>query len=242
MNLKNLAVAFTVIALIILSTACGTDEKTEMSQEKNNKQVDNFAGSIAVLEPDVAEMDNVTDDQMHTFEAVIRKRLDTNGYYEATISLEENRQVRIEIPNNSDPDIINEILLHSPKLEFADADGNIIMDGSKKFISGAEYKENKSNSNGATEHCIEISFTDKGRETFKKATEAASQAETGKNYISIMLDGVVIMSPSVAAVIDSDVCIISGNYTKDEAQKVAMMIDAAQLPFSIKIVAISVVD
>ena len=121
------------------------------------------------------------------------------------------------------------------KLEFLDADKNVIMDGSKKYVSGAVSKYGQLSEGGSNEYYVQLSFSKEGQKVFKEATEKAVAATSeNKNYISIALDGEVQMSPSVKEVIDSDSCVITGGYTAEAAESVANLISSGQLPFSLK--------
>ena len=48
------------------------------------------------------------------------------------------------------------------------------------------------------------------------------------------MDNQVISYPSVSSQIDSDSCVISGSFTRDSASELADLINAGQIPFSLK--------
>ena len=52
--------------------------------------------------------------------------------------------------------------------------------------------------------------------------------------MAIVMDNQVISSPSVSSQIDSDSCVISGSFTRDSASELADLINAGQIPFSLK--------
>ena len=52
--------------------------------------------------------------------------------------------------------------------------------------------------------------------------------------MAIVMDDQVISAPSVSSKIDSDSCVISGSFTRDSATELANLINAGQIPFSLK--------
>ncbi|MBQ3023533.1 MAG: hypothetical protein IJD91_09530 [Clostridia bacterium] len=203
--------------------------------KKQPKKEESSVGSIIILKPDVDDAAAIKEEDMDTAEAVIRTRLDTEGFAEATVSREGNTGFRIEIPDCDDPINIASTLCTTAKLEFFDADGYAIMDGSRENIKGATALYGPVNETGKKTHYVQMSFTKKGQEEFYKATQIALVAKEGKNIISIALDEVIQASPTVTEAIDSDTCIITGNYDKESARLLATLINSGSLPFTLKV-------
>lgn len=205
-------------------------------KEEGIKQgLDLVGGSSIVFEPDVEDLSAVTEDELSSAEAIIRARLDSSGNTEATISRQGEYGLRVEIPNIDDPQAAVELIGQTAKLEFMDADGNVIMDGSKTYVTSAEAMYGQLDSASSAQHYVSLQFTQEGRDAFKAATEAAvALTSENKNYITIALDGVAQMNPSVREVIDSDGCTITGSYTAQEALDVANLIKSGSLPFALK--------
>ncbi|MGN1097481.1 MAG: preprotein translocase subunit SecD, partial [Clostridia bacterium] len=234
MKAKNV-ISFILIMVLIAAFAsvCAFDikignfEVPSVLGEKGIKQgLDLVGGSIIVFEPDVPEGTKVTAEQMDSAERVIRARLDAQNYTEATISRQGETGLRVEIPNIDDPQAAVEMIGKVAKLQFLDADGNEIMDGSETYVKKAESAYGQVNQGSSSEHHVILQFTSEGREKFKEATAAAvAAADEGKNYIAIALDGEVQLAPSVKDVIDDDSCVITGNYTAEEAKETADLIN-----------------
>ena len=244
MKAKNV-ISFLLVMVLILAIAYisafdvkigNIEVPSTFDKEKGIKQgLDLVGGSIIVFEPDVKDLSKVTSDEMGAAESIIRARLDAAGYSEATISRQGDTGIRVEIPNIDDPQEAVKMIGATAKLEFLDADKNVIMDGSKKYVSGAVSKYGQLSEGGSNEYYVQLSFSKEGQKVFKEATEKAVAATSeNKNYISIALDGEVQMSPSVKEVIDSDSCVITGGYTAEAAESVANLISSGQLPFSLK--------
>ncbi|MDO4562713.1 MAG: protein translocase subunit SecD [Clostridia bacterium] len=197
--------------------------------------LDLVGGSIIVFEPDVEDTTTVSSEEVEVAEDIIRQRLDSRGYFDATISRQGETGIRVEIPNIDDPNEAVETIGRTAKLEFRDADGNVVMEGTKDYVINASYQYGPVTQNGSSEHYISLQFTEAGRAAFKTATEnAVAQTSDSKNYIAIALDEDIISQPSVNTVIDDDGCIIHGSFTREEATTTANLIQSGQLPFSLK--------
>jgi protein-export membrane protein SecD len=197
--------------------------------------LDLVGGSVIVFEPDLEDLSSVTAEQMNSAESVIRTRLDSQGYYDATITRQGDTGIRVEIPNIDDPSTAVSLIGQTAALHFMDADGNIVMEGTDEYVKSASAQYGQTSSNSNSEHYVQLSFTSAGREAFKTATEnALALSSENKNYILIALDDDVISYPRVSSVIDDDTCIITGSFDKESAQELADLINSGQLPFSLK--------
>ena len=243
MKAKNV-ISFLLVVVLIVAFAyvAAFDVKignieipSTFDKDKGIKQgLDLVGGSIIVFEPDVEDLSKVTSEDMNSAESIIRTRLDSKGYAEATISRQGDTGIRVEIPDIDDPQEAVEMIGATAKLEFLNADGKLIMDGSKDYIKGASSKYGPISETSGNIYYVQLSFTGEGQKKFKEATQAAVSAGDGKNIIAIALDGEVQMSPTVQEVIDSDSCIITGDYNAESAEAVSSLINSGQLPFSLK--------
>ena len=167
---------------------------------------------------------------LDTVESMLRQRLDTLGYTEATIAKMGTDRIRVEIPGIDDPEDALKKLGSTAKLEFLDSSGNVILEGKDVKEAVANYGQTSESSMGS-QYYVSLTFNDRGRQKFADATEKmAKLASSSKNYIDIELDGENISRASVSYRIDSDSCMISGNFTKDEAVYLAELISSGQLP------------
>lgn len=228
-----LIAAFAVVALCDFRIGSFRVPSTFDKKEGIKQGLDLVGGSIIVFEPDEKYKGKVTSEDMDIAENIIRTRLDAKGYGEATISRQGKTGIRVEIPNIDNPQEAVEMIGATAKLEFVDATGNVIMDGSKKYIKDANHQYGQTTEYGESQHYVQLVFTKEGQKKFKEATQAAVNAGGENQFISIALDGKVQMSPRVNEVIDSDSCVITGGYTQEEAVNVAELISSGQLPFSL---------
>ena len=197
--------------------------------------LDLVGGSVITYE---AQADNVTDEQMQSVENVLRNRLDSLGYSEATVSRQGEKKVRIEIPAIQDPQQAVETLGQTAVLTFKDADGNTVLEAADVSSAVAAYGE--VDETGVPAHHVKLVLNNSGIEKFYQATSLAASKPEGSNYIAIMLDENVISQPRVQTAINQKECIISGGFTDStETSELAALINSGNLPFSIKDVELS---
>ncbi len=194
------------------------------------KGIDLAGGSVITFQSSKA---NPTDAEMDIVEAIFNARLTNAGYTEARISRGNEGQITVEIPSVTDTDEAASLLGSTAKLTFRDADGNVVLDGATD-IKSAEYKYGQtSNTASASQAYVQLTLTQDAVSKFAEATKNAAARSDGKNYISIVMDDNIISSPSVKQEINSETCIIEGNFTPETAQELANQIKSGQLPFEL---------
>ena len=119
------------------------------------------------------------------------------------------------------------------KLQFKDADGNVIFEGDA--VKGAVANYGPVGNSMASEHHVVLEFTSEGQALFAEATaRAAARKGEEKNFIDIELDGQNISHASVETAINSETCTISGSFTQEAANELAGLIDSGNLPVELE--------
>ncbi|MDD6611611.1 MAG: protein translocase subunit SecD [Butyricicoccus sp.] len=195
----------------------------------------------AILDDDYNKANLQTD--MASVQAMLQKRLDSLGYTEATVELVGDNRVKVDIPAINDPAEAVSVLGATAQLTFTDAEGNVVLDGSGIKSATSGYGQ-ISQSDMTSQHYVTVTFNDDAVEKWTEATKAAANAESGSNYIKIMMDDEVLSQPSVgseyaATGITGDSCVISGSFTAETAKTLAEQINIGQLPFSLEEVSMS---
>jgi len=185
-------------------------------------------GSVIVYE---AAVSDPTEDQMDTVANMLRTRLDGLGYSEATVTRQGAKKVRIEIPSVSDPSEAAATLGSVAELKFVDYQGNELLKGSDVKTAAAEY--GATDEMGKSGHFVSLEFTDEGTKKFAEATGKAAAQPAGQNVIGIMMDDIVISMPRCEQQINDSTCVITGDFTAEEAKSLAANIKSGQLPFSL---------
>ncbi len=241
MNSKSVA-KFSIVIVVILALSYiaafglnvgGYQIPAALDEENGIRRgLDLAGGSYIVFEADTNEA--VTDSDMQSVISVLRNRLDSQGFYEAEVSRQNDKRVRVEIPAVENPDEAVEMLGATAKLEFVDKDGNVVLSGGEDVKSATAAYE-AVDSTGKKGHIVKLELTNEGSQKFAEATGRISGYATGENYISIQLDGNVISKPSVKEQINSTDCIIEGDFDSESAKTLAGQIQSGQLPFSLKV-------
>lgn len=236
-SIIKFAIAVLVIAILAYVAACGLtigkfSIPKALDPEKGIKRgLDLAGGSVIVFEADTDKA--VSSENMDAVKEVLRNRLDTNGYFEATVSQQGDNRVRVEIPSVTNPEEAVELLGATAKLTFRDYEDNVVLTGGEDVI-GAKAVYEQIDSNGTKGYLVQLKLSKDGQKKFAEATERIAPLTGGNNYIAIYLDDTPISSPSVSEKIDSETCVITGDFTQEQAKQLAGQIQSGQLPFGLK--------
>jgi preprotein translocase subunit SecD len=146
-------------------------------------------------------------DLMDSTVAVLRNRLTSAGYTEATVARQGSDSIRVEIPDVQDPQEVVDIIGKPAHLEFRDPDGNVILEGSN--IEECFVTQNQET------QMYEVAFKLDAAGT--KAFADATTTYRGQS-ISIYLDEEEISSPTVNDAITGGSGVISySNVSQEES-------------------------
>ncbi|MDP4133569.1 MAG: hypothetical protein Q8882_06115, partial [Bacillota bacterium] len=242
MRAKNIIIFLIVVAIIFMSCfVCMFDVTigdfrfpSALDKEYGIKQgLELVGGSLIEFKPE--EGVTPTAEQMDTVQSIIRSRLDSQAYYDATVTVQKDNSVRIEIPDVEDPSEAVSILGSTAKLTFRDYQGNILMEGTNEYVANAQREYGQTSQASAASYYVSLELTSAGREAFKKATQTVLNYGKDNSYIGIYLDEKAVSKPSVTQVIDSDKCVITGSFDKEGASTLAAQIRSGQLPFKLEV-------
>ena len=153
---------------------------------------------------------------------VIGKRLTEKGYPEATVSQLGNTGIRVEIPDVTDPAAVLDLIGSPAKLEFLDPDGNVFMEGRDLQTASRTVDENY-------KPAISLTLNTEGAQLFGDMTSKS----IGKD-IAINLDGQQLMSATVNQAIYGGKVLISGSFTEEYAETVALQLQSGALPLELR--------
>ena len=154
---------------------------------------------------------------------ILQNRLFAAGYTEATVVESGTNSIRVEVADvstgNIDSSEIMDILGKPAVLEFRKPDGTVVLSGQKGHITDAfAYFD-------GVEYGVSLEFSTEGTKKFAEATGALIGQQMG-----IYLDGVQISNPSVGAAITEGKAQISGSFTAETAEALAVQIQGGSLP------------
>ena len=90
----------------------------------------------------------VTDTTVDNYESLLdgtvsalRTRLTNAGFTEATVAIQGNDRILVEIPDVDDPEQVAEIIGTPAHLEFRDPNGNVVFEGKDIKSAGAQWSD-----------------------------------------------------------------------------------------------------
>ena len=155
--------------------------------------------------------------------SIIANRLTEKGYPEATVSQLGQTGIRVEIPDVTDPAAVLDLIGSPAKLEFLDPDGNVFMEG--RHLQSATPITNTETGMPA----ISFRLTSEGAEIFGDMT-----AQSIGKTITIQLDGVVLMSPTVNEAIYGGDVMVTGSFTEEQTQDICLKLQSGALPLDLR--------
>ncbi len=213
-----------------------------------------------VLTPTAAGLENAVTNAMDTATDVIRRRIDEMGTREPTIIRQGDTRIVVQVPGLDDPEALKALLGQTAKLEFKlvdfEADPNAVAAGrppvgSQIFpypdnpsglpniavkrlggISGDKLTDAGQGFDQQTnEAVVNITFDSEGGSKFARLT----QNNVGRPF-AIILDGQVLSAPNINEPILGGSAQISGSFTVESANQLAIALRSGALPVELKIV------
>jgi SecD/SecF fusion protein len=171
---------------------------------------------------------------MDQTQVVIERRVNVFGLSEPVVTTEGDRRIRVELPGAENPDEVIESIGTTAKLEFALADGTVMLDGS--MVRNAGISRDQENGGFA----VSLEFDREGAVLFAEATRRAYRGDVQStipgvhpNAIVIILDNDIISSPVVQSVIEGGNAQITGGrggFSQEEAARLSSLIRGGALP------------
>ena len=186
---------------------------------------------------------------------IIRKRVDEVGTNEPIIQVQGKQRVLVQLPGLENPDRIKSLLGKTAKMNFRMVDEKAMsLLGEKKYFVGSEILEgddfginyivkkrigvsgdNLVDANASVDQfnrpIVSIRFDSIGSRKFADLTAK----NVGKRF-AIVLDKKVISAPVIREAIPSGSAQISGNFSFDSANDLAILLRAGSLPAPISII------
>ena len=187
---------------------------------------------------------------------IVRRRVDEMGTREPDIQLQGENRILLQVPGLSDPEYLKELLGKTAKLTFHLLDDAFLltdssnrqlppdtgryksMDGTKTYaikkrvlISGDSLINAAPGVDQYGRAVVNIRFDNIGTKKFADITKA----NVGKPF-AIILDGKVVTAPNIKQAILGGSAEISGDFTMQEANDIAILLRAGALPAPLDVV------
>jgi preprotein translocase subunit SecD len=199
---------------------------------------------------------------MDTARVVVAKRVDPSGTREVTVVRQGANRILVEVPGLQDPEALKRSLGKTAKLEFKlvdltadpaevaqgrapagsqilpNLDGGVTVVKRRVMVSGDELVDARQDfeSQGGRP-VVAIRFNSAGGKKFAKAT-----TENVDKPFAIILDGRVISAPNINEPILGGQSQISGGFTVESANELAVQLRSGKLPVALKVIEESTVS
>ena len=198
----SIGIVVLIIALLLFGVFFGFNLgiiNIEPLQDGISLGLDLVGGSEITYEAVVP--DGITDSElrqsMEAVQTMLRQRLNSMGYTEASVVLAGDRGVNVSIPNVSNPEQALQMLGSTAVIEFRDYTGQAIITGEDIESATAAYMP--AGSGGVDEYIVSLKLTAEGQAKFRDGTrEVAALGDSDLRWIAIVLDEEVISSPRVS--------------------------------------------
>ncbi|MCB9423341.1 MAG: protein translocase subunit SecD [Ardenticatenaceae bacterium] len=218
-------------------------------------------GLQVLLEADVPADQSVTTEQMDTARQIIDQRVNALGVAEPLVITEGERRILVELPGIENPDEAISLIQETALLEFVDTGDTPLAEGTcirtstntgpsrcefpsgvtdpeaitnpaptyETVLTGAALREASTKTSQFGESYVAFALQPDESDFFAEYT----RTHIGK-FLTIVLDKQVISSPRINAEI-SDQGSITGNFTLEDAQKLALQLRFGSLPVPLRI-------
>ncbi len=227
-------------------------------------------GTQVLLEADLVEGQSVEAGSMDTAKTIVENRVNGLGVAEAIVQLQGEERIIVELPGVSNPDQAVETIRSTGQLEFVDPQGAPMAQGMIINTTNRPTAANEAQTAieagtlppGSVPYPEQVFETVMTGDILRNA--AATQGQLGQWEIGfeltgdgsdeffaytrdhvgeplvIVLDGVVLSAPVINAAIQ-DSGVITGQFTNEEADSLAVQMRYGALPVALNIVDISTI-
>lgn len=218
-------------------------------------------GLQVLLEADVPADETVTAEQMDTARQIIDQRVNALGVAEPLVITEGERRILVELPGIENTEDAIALIQETALLEFVDTGNTPLPEGTcirtstnngpsacefpggvndpeaitdpaptyETVLTGAALREASSHTSQFGESYVSFALQPDEADFFAEYT----RSHIGQ-FLTIVLDKQVISSPQINAEIDGQGS-ITGNFTLEEAQKLALQLRFGSLPVPLRI-------
>ena len=209
-----------------------------------------------VLTPTPAGLAQAVKTAMDDATEVVRRRIDELGTREPTIVQQGDNRIVVQVPGLQNPQALKDLLGRTARLEFKLVDqtadpallaqgrapagsqalpqvgGGVIAVKRSTILSGDQLTDARQGFDQQTnEPDVNISFNSEGGRRFARVT----QENVGKPF-AIIVDNQVISAPNINEPILGGGARISGSFTVDSANQLAIALRSGKLPVALKVI------
>jgi len=209
-----------------------------------------------VLTPTASGSQKALSDAMTVARDVVRRRIDPQGTKEVTVINQGSRRILVQVPGVEDPEALKKLIGQTARLEFklvdltADqvqvqqgrapagsevlpmADGTGFMAVKRRaMVSGDQLVDAKQGFDQDGRAVVDITFNSAGARRFGRVTQ-----ENVNKPFAIILDNKILSAPNINEPILGGRAQISGNFTVETANELAISLASGKLPVKLNVI------
>ena len=189
------------------------------------------------MEAVVKESQELRSDDMEAVRTVIENRINALGVTEPVIQLEGDRRIIAELPGLDDPDEAIRLFRETGQLLIVNTGNRFLAEGEVHqaqpedvVLRGRDLEDARVGFDSLGTPHVEFELTAEAGEPFERHTST----HLGE-VLTITIDDVVVSSAAISAPI-RDRGVIEGNFSVDEARRIAIQLRYGALPVPLKVV------
>ncbi len=213
-------------------------------------------GLQVLLEADVLPDQQVDPEQMDTARQIIDQRVNALGVAEPLVQLEGERRILVELPGIDNPEEAFTLIQETALLEFVDTGFESLPQGMcvrtslsdgpsrceldsasftppptfETILTGADLEEAHTELGGFNQYYVAFTLKNEAEELFANYTR-----EHIGQFLTIVLDKQVISSPQIESAITGGQGSITGQFTSEDATRLALQLRFGSLPVPLRI-------
>jgi preprotein translocase subunit SecD len=209
-----------------------------------------------IMTPTQAGSQRAMKDAMTVARDVVRRRIDPQGTKEITVINQGTDRILVEVPGVEDPEALKRLIGQTARLEFKlvdlTADPNQVQQGHapagsqvlqmaegggfiavkrRVMVSGEQLVDAKQSFDQNGQAVVSIKFNTAGARRFGRVTQ-----ENVNKPFAIILDDKVLSAPNINEPILGGQAQISGNFTVETANQLAVSLASGKLPVKLNVI------
>lgn len=213
-------------------------------------------GLQVLLEADVPEEQEISAEQMDTARQIIDQRVNALGVAEPLVQLDnDRRRIIVELPGIENPEDAFSLIQETALLEFVDTGAQPLTEGMcirtslnegqpsrceldglaeaptfETIMTGADLTEAHTELGGLNQYSVAFTLKNEAENLFANYTR-----DNVGQFLTIVLDKQVVSSPRIQGPITGGQGNITGEFTPEEAAKLALQLRFGSLPIPLRI-------
>ncbi len=225
---RTITVLLAVLLTAILFAGCQGGSQSSTSEPTEAEIVN----TMITLEPAVDSYQKIDEGTLRLVKAILETRLECEDISGYSVSVDADKtQLQVVLPGQYDTPETRSLLTAEGHITIQSPDGKVLMDNEDIIAAAPSVDLSTVNDGDPAKYVVLLTFSDEGTEKFAEIT-----GEYLNQSISIYMDDELLTEPTIQSPITDGQAQITGEFTAEEATRIANLIDASRLPFPLAVV------